>query len=41
MRSIDVDLEMKLGPSSRVRTNKVLKYGGIFGLVWVVSNMRV
>ena len=29
MRSVDVDLEMKLGPGSRVQTNKVLKDGGI------------
>ena len=41
MRSIDVDLEMKLGPGSRVGTNKVLKDGGILDLVWVVSNMRL
>ena len=41
MRSIDVDLEMKFGPGSRVRTNKVLKDGGIFDLVCVVSNMRL
>ena len=41
MRSIDVDLGMKLGPGSRVQTNKVLKDGGIFDLVWVVSNMRL
>ena len=33
MRSIDADLEMKLGPGSRVRTNKVLKDEGIFDLV--------
>ena len=41
MRSIDVDLEMKLGPGGRVRTNKVLKDGGIFDWVRVVSNMRL
>ena len=41
MRSIDVDLEMKLGPGSRVRANNVLKDGGIFDLVWVVSNTRL
>ena len=41
MRSIDVDLEMKLGPGSRVQTNKVLKDGDIFDLVWVVSNTRL
>jgi len=41
VRNIDVDLEMKLGPGSRVRTNKALKDGGMFDLVWVVSNKRL